>query len=338
MNYTFSNFVVGAANQFAHAAALAVANLPAKAYNPLFIYGGSGLGKTHLLRAISQHIQDRDATRRVVYLTAERFVNELVSLLHQDRSASPFRHRYRQADVLLVDDIHYLAGKQRTQEEFFHTFNALHEAGKQIVLSSDKLPEEITPLDRRLRSRFGAGLMADLQPPDLETRLAILARKAEGRQILLPHDAAMLIASRVRNNVTTLETALARIITHASLHGRKVDADLTHGVLEAFMAERDRSMSTARIQQTVAQHFNIEVGEMQSKGRQRAVAFPRQVAMFLCRELTDASLPEIGRDFGGKDHTTVLHACTKIARLEETDEGMARLLWQLRRRLEELVN
>ena len=338
MNYTFSNFVVGAANQFAHAAALAVANLPAKAYNPLFIYGGSGLGKTHLLRAIGQHIQDRDATQRVVYLTAERFVNELVSLLHQDRSASPFRHRYRQADVLLVDDIHYLAGKQRTQEEFFHTFNALHEAGKQIVLSSDKLPQEITPLDQRLRSRFGAGLMADIQPPDLETRLAILTRKAEERQVQLPHDAAMLIASRVRTNVTALETALARVITHASLHGRKVDADLTHGVLEAFMAERDRFMSTSRIQQTVAHHFDIEVGEMQSKGRQRAVTFPRQVAMFLCRELTDASLPEIGRDFGGKDHTTVLHACTKIARLEETDEDIARLLWQLRRTLEESVN
>ena len=279
--------------------------------------------------------RDRDTTRRVVYLTAERFVNELVSLLHQDRSASPFRHRYRQADVLLVDDIHYLAGKKHTQEEFFHTFNALHEAGKQIVLSSDRLPQDITPLDRRLRSRFGAGLMADIQPPDLETRLAILMRKAGERQVTLPPDAAMLIASRVRTHVVALETALARVIAHASLHGRSVDVDLTHDVLEQLAAEHDRSMSTSRIQQTVAEHFDIEVGEMLSKGRQQAVAFPRQVAMFLCRELMDASLPEIGRDFGGKDHTTVLHSCTKISRLEETDEDIARLLWQLRRTLEE---
>jgi chromosomal replication initiator protein len=291
-----------------------------------------------LLRAIGQHIQDGDGTRRVVYLTAERFVNELVSLLHQDRSASPFRHRYRQADVLLVDDIHYLAGKQHTQEEFFHTFNSLHEAGKQIVLSSDKSPQDITPLDRRLRSRFGAGLMADIQPPGLQTRLAILTRKAEERQVTLPQDAARLIASRIRSHVTALETALARVIAHASLHGQRVDAELTHRVLEQLAAERDRSISASRIQQTVAQHFDIEVGEMQSKGRQRAVTFPRQVAMFLCRELTDASLPEIGRDFGGKDHSTVLHSCTKIARLEETDEAIARLLWQLRRRLEETAN
>ncbi len=334
MNYTFTNFVVGTANQFAHAAALAVANLPAKAYNPLFIYGGSGLGKTHLLRAIGQHIRDQNATQKVVYLRAERFVNELVGAIQRERSGASFRQRYRQVDVLLIDDIQYLAGKQRTQEEFFHTFNTLHEAGKQIVISSHKLPQEITPLDQRLRSRFGAGLIADLQPPDLETRLAILARKTEQRQMILPSDAAMLIASRIRLSVTELEVALARIIAHASLHRQPIDAELTHQVLNQITTEHDQLLNAARIQQTVAQHFDIEVSDIQSKGRQRAVTFPRQVAMFLCRELTDASFPEIGRDFGGKDHSTILHACTKISRLEETDEEVARLLWQLRRALE----
>ena len=333
MNYTFANFVVGAANQFAHAAALAVANRPSRAYNPLFIYGGIGLGKTHLLRAIGHHIETRDTTQRVIYLPAERFVNEWVSLVKHDGAAA-FRQRYRQVDVLLFDDIQFLGGKTHSQEEFFHTFNALYEAGKQVVLTSDKPPQELTPLEPRLRSRFSAGLIADVQPPDLETRLAILQRKAGEQGIGLPQDVAMLVASQVRTNVAELEMVLARIIAYVSLHAQPLGVEAAEQVLQRMFDERDRVITAARIQQTVAAHFGLELSVLRSKGRQRAVAFPRQVAMFLCRELTDASLPEIGRDFGGKDHTTVLHSCTKIARLEETDEGVVRLLWQLRRELE----
>ena len=332
MNYTFANFVVGAANQFAHAAALAVANLPSRAYNPLFIYGSTGLGKTHLLRAIGHHIETHDTTQRVIYLPAERFVNDLVNLVKLDRTAV-FRNRYRQVDVLLFDDIQYLGGKTHSQEEFFHTFNTLYEAGKQVVLASDKPPQELTPLDQRLRSRFSAGLIADVQRPDLETRLAILQRKAEAQGVTLPQDVAMLLASQVRSNVAELETVLARVVAYVSLSAQPLCIAAAEQSLQHLFDERDRMVTAARIQQTVATHFGIELSELRSKGRQRAVAFPRQVAMFLCRELTDASLPEIGRDFGGKDHTTVLHSYTKIARLEETDEDVARLLWQLRREL-----
>src|SRR6266581_1478990 len=282
MDYTFTNFVVGSSNQFAHAAALAVANLPAEAYNPLLLYGGTGLGKTHLLHAIAHHIGQRHPTWRVVYLQAEHFMRDLLQALHHERT-SAFQERYRQADVLLVDDLQFMAGRERTQEAFLQTFNALYEAKKQIVLSSDKPPQELAPLAARLRSRLTAGLIADLQPPDLETRLAILDRKALAHGIVLPPSVAMLIASR--------------------------------------------------IQQTVAAHFGLKMSELRSKQRQRALVFPRQVAMYLCRELTDASLPEIGRYFGGRDHTTVLHACAKIAHMEETDESVARLLWQLRRTL-----
>lgn len=332
MNYTFAHFVVGSANQFAHAAALAVANLPSQAYNPLFLYGETGLGKTHLLQAIGHHISQSDATQRVVYLPVERFVNDLVSAIHRAQTAV-FRQRYRNVDVLLIDDVELLAGKKQAQEEFLHTFNTLHQADKQIVMSSDRAPLDITPLDERLRSRFAAGLIADLQPPDLETRLAILTRKAEARGIALPHDVAMLIASGIRGNIRELEDGLTRIIAFASLNAQPLSSELAETVLQQTLAERERAITAPRIQQAVARHFGIKISEMKSKGRQRTVTFPRQVAMFLCRELTDASFPRIGQAFGGKDHTTVLHSCEKIARLEEADEHVARLLWQLRRAL-----
>ncbi len=333
MNYTFANFVIGTANQFAHAAALAVANLPARAYNPLFIYGGSGLGKTHLLRAIGEHVQTRAAMRRVTYLPAERFASDWVQHLHQNRTAD-FRHHYRQVDMLLVDDIQYLAGKQRTQEEFFHTFNALMDANRQIVFTGDRPPQDIAPLDSRLRSRFAAGLMAEVQAPDLETRLAILQRKAAEHDVGLSGEVALLIAEQIRTHVPDLEVALARLTAYASLHNQtEVTADMAEAMLTQFFAERAQALTATRIQSAVAERLDLKVSDLRSKSRQRAVAFGRQVAMFLCRELTDASLPAIGRDFGGKDHSTVLHACTKIAGLEETDEDVARLLWQLRQAL-----
>ncbi len=333
MNYTFANFVIGAANQFAHAAALAVANLPAKAYNPLFIYGGSGLGKTHLLRAIGEHVQQRAAMRRVTLLPAERFVSEWVHHLQHNRTAD-FRHHYRQVDMLLVDDIQYLAGKQRAQEEFFHTFNALMDADRQIVLASDRPPQDMAPLDPRLRSRFTAGLVADIQAPDLETRLAILQRRAAEHDMALSPDVAMVMASQIGTNVSDLEVALARLTAYASLYNHaEVTTDMAEAVLAQWIAERAEAITAARVQSAVAERLDLKVSDLRSKSRQRAVAFGRQVAMFLCRELTAASLPEIGRDFGGRDHSTVLHACTKIAALEERDEDVARLLWQLRRAL-----
>src|SRR5499427_821046 len=333
MDYMFTNFVVGLSNQFAHAAALAVANMPAEAYNSLILYGNTGLGKTHLLHAIAHRICQQHPTWRVIYLPAESFRRELLQALHHAHMDA-FQERYRQADVLLVDDLQFMAGRERTQEAFLQIFNVLYEAKRQIVLASDKPPQDIAPLAARLRSRLTAGLMADLQPPDLETRLAILDKKALTHGIVLPPSVAMLIASRVRTNVSELEQCLARIATYASLHSQSIDESLAEMVLQQAFAEREQAVTAPRIQQTVAAHFGLKMSEFRSKGRQRDLVFPRQVAMYLCRELTDASLPEIGRSFGGRDHTTVLHSCAKIAHMEETDESVARLLWQLRRRLE----
>jgi chromosomal replication initiator protein len=330
MNCTFTNFVVGSSNQFAHAASLAVANLPARAYNPLFLYGGVGLGKTHLLEAIGHHLTQQGA--RAVYLSAERFMNDLVNSLQHGRMEI-FRTRYRQVDALLIDDVHFLAGKDRTQEEFFHTFNALYNTGGQVVVSSDKPPQDIVALEERLRSRFSSGLIADIQPPDLETRVAILLRKAEERGLALSSRVAMLVATRVRTNVRELEGCLTRIGAYASLHARSITEELAETVLQQVVAEREDMLTTGRIQRIVAEHFGVKTSELKSKRRLRSITFPRHVAMFLCRELTDASLPEIGRQFGGRDHTTVLHSCTKIARLETEDEHVARLLWHLRRTL-----
>jgi chromosomal replication initiator protein len=332
MNFTFAHFVVGSSNQFAHAAALAVATLPAKAYNPLFLYGGTGLGKTHLLHAIGHFMEQQVPAFHGVYLPAEQFCRDLVSSL-QHGHMPLFRNRYRQADALLVDDVQFLAGKNRSQEEFFHTFNTLYEAGKQIVLTSDRPPLEIIPLEKRLRSRFGCGLIADIQPPDLETRIAILCRKAEAQQLVLPPRVALVIATSIKSNVRTLESCLTRISAAASLRGEEISEALAEETLQQILAEHDRAVTPPRIQQVVAAYFGLKISELKSNRRVRSVAFPRQIAMFLCRELTDSSFPEIGCYFGGKDHTTVLHSCTKIARLEKGDEQVARLLWQLRQTL-----
>ncbi len=334
MEQTFSNFVVGPSNQFAHAASLAVANLPAQAYNPLFLYGGSGLGKTHLLVAIAHHLTHRDASRRVRYRTAERFVHEL-ALAARDNHMTAFRNRYRQLDVLLMDDVHVLTGKERSQEEFFHTFNALYEGGKQVVVSSNRLPEALTPLHERLCSRLGAGLTASLQPPDLDTRVAILNHKARERGLPLTAEVAMLLAARLSTGVRQLEEGLTRIGAYASLHGQAITPELAATVLQQMLDECQETLSVQRIQQAVAAHFGLRPGVLTSNNRTRAITFPRQVAMFLCREMLDISLPEIGRLFGGKDHTTVLHACTKIARQARSDEQTAHLLWQLRQTLGE---
>ena len=330
MKCTFANFVVGSSNQFAHAASLAVANLPARAYNPLFLYGGVGLGKTHLLEAIGHHLEQQGA--RVAYLSAERFMNDLVHSLQHGRM-EVFRARYRHVHALLIDDVQFLAGKDRTQEEFFHTFNALYSTGGQVVVSSDKPPQDIVALQERIRSRFSSGLIADLQPPDLETRVAILLRKAEERGLVLSSRVAMLVAARMRTNVRELEGCLTRIGAYASLNAQNITEELAETVLQQLVAERAEIMTSGRIQRTVAEHFGLKTSELKSKRRLRAITFPRHVAMFLCRELTDASLPEIGRQFGGRDHTTVLHSCTKIARLEAEDEQVARTLWHLRRTL-----
>jgi chromosomal replication initiator protein len=331
MDCTFANFIVGSSNQFAHAASLAVANLPGQAYNPLFLYGGVGLGKTHLLQAIGHRI--RRTGSHIAYLSAERFANELTSSLQQGRMES-FRGRYRQVDALLIDDVQFLAGKDRTQEEFLHTFNALYDAGRQIVIAGDKPPQEILPLQERLRSRLSSGLIADIQPPDLETRIAILHLKAEERGLALSSDVAMLVASRVCTNVRELEGCLTRIGAYASLYAQDINAEVTETVLQQLLAERERGITVPRIQRVVAEHFGLRTCELSSKERLRSITFPRQIAMFLCRELTGASLLEIGRCFGGRDHTTVLHSCAKIARLEGDDERVARILWQLRRALD----
>jgi chromosomal replication initiator protein len=332
MNYTFANFVVGSSSQFAHAAALAVATLPGRAYNPLFIYGGSGMGKTHLLHAIGHCMQQHDPAQQVLCLPAEEFSRQLIGTI-QHGHMEAFRERYRYVDALLMDDVHFLAGKTRSQEEFFYTFNALYEAGKQIVLTGDRPPLEITPLQERLRSRLLCGLMADLQPPDLETRIAILSRKAEAQQLVLSPHVALHVAVHVTSNVRDLENCLTRMSAAASLSGQDIGMELAEKTLQQIVAEWHCTLTTPRIQRVVAAHFGLKASELKSPRRTRAIAFPRQVAMFLCRELTGSSLPEIGRHFGGKDHTTVLHACGKIARLEEDDEQVARLLWQLRQAL-----
>ena len=330
MDYTFTNFVVGSSNQFAHAAALAVAQAPATAYNPLLIHGKTGVGKTHLLQAITQYIQQQHPAWRTVYLSAEHFMREWLRALHHGRSET-FQAHYRHVDVLLVDDMQFMVGRERTQEAFLYTFDALYEARKQIILASNQPPQDLAPLAARLRSRLTAGLLADVQPPDMETRLAILTCKAVERGLVLPQDVAVLVASRLRANGSELEQGLTRIATYASLHAQPIDITLAELVLQQIGAEHAAALTTPRIQHAVVQHFGLKMSELRSKKRQHALAFPRQVAMFLCRELTAASLAEIGRQFGGRDHTTVLHSCAKIARLEEADEGVAGLLWQLRR-------
>src|SRR5579864_852074 len=310
--YTFDTFVIGSGNRFAHAAALAVAEAPAKAYNPLFIYGGVGLGKTHLLQAIGNYVLTHKQLAKVMYVSSEKFTNDLINSIRDDKTVQ-FRNKYRTADVLLIDDIQFLAGKERTQEEFFHTFNALHESSRQLIISSDRPPREIPTLEDRLRSRFEWGLIADIHPPDYEPRIAILRKKADLDAITLPDEVAQFIAQRISSNIRELEGALSRLRAHAQMTGTSLSIELATEVLRDLLPQaRIRPVTIPAIQRAVAEFFGMRVEEMKAKRRTKGIAFPRQVAMYLSRELTDASLPRIGEEFGGRDHTTVMHACDRV--------------------------
>ena len=317
--YTFEKFVVGTSNQFAHAASLAAAETPGKTYNPLFIYGGVGLGKTHLMHAIGHSIKERNRHLRVSYITSEKFMNELINAIRYDKTQN-FREKYRSIDVLLMDDVQFMAGKERTQEEFFHTFNALHNEQKQIVITSDCPPRDIPTLQERLHSRFEWGLIADIEPPDLETKVAILKRKADLDGIHLPDEIAIFIATKIRSNVRELEGSLVRLVAISSLRGVPISKMLAQDALKNIInSERPEGLTMERIARIVASHYRLTVEEMKSKNNSRAVAVPRQVAMYLCKRLTSHSYPEIGREFGGKHHTTVMHSFDKIDMLVKKD-------------------
>ncbi len=323
--YTFDTFVVGSSNQFAQAACQAVAELPSRAYNPLFIYGGVGLGKTHLLHAVGHQSVRLFPGMAVVYLSTERFTNELINAIRYDRTAE-FRGRYRTIDLLLIDDIQFISGKERTQEEFFHTFNDLYESRKQIVVSSDCSPKEIPEIEERLRSRFEWGLIADIQPPDFETRVAILKKKAALERVRLGDDVAYLIAGRVKSNIRELEGSLTRMIAFCALTGREMSVDLAQEVLGELWGEEEKIITIDQIQRTVGDFFGVKVSDLKAKNRTKAVAFPRQIAMYLSRQLTHASLSEVGRAFGGKDHTTVLHAVDKVRALLQEDPKLRKTI------------
>ncbi|WPC05139.1 chromosomal replication initiator protein DnaA [Pseudomonas benzenivorans] len=316
--FTFDNFVEGKSNQLARAAAWQVADNPKHGYNPLFLYGGVGLGKTHLMHAVGNHLLAKNPNAKVVYLHSERFVADMVKAL-QLNAINEFKRFYRSVDALLIDDIQFFAKKERSQEEFFHTFNALLEGGQQVILTSDRYPKEIEGLEERLKSRFGWGLTVAVEPPELETRVAILMKKADQARIDLPHDAAFFIAQRIRSNVRELEGALKRVIAHSHFMGRDITIELIRESLKDLLALQDKLVSIDNIQRTVAEYYKIKISDLLSKRRSRSVARPRQVAMALSKELTNHSLPEIGDAFGGRDHTTVLHACRKIAELRESD-------------------
>ena len=316
--YTFDTFIVGSSNQFAHAASRAVAEAPSRSYNPLFIYGGVGLGKTHLMHAIGQYVLQHDRNLKLTYISSERFMNEMINAVRYDRVLD-FRERYRSVDVLLVDDIQFLAGKEGTQTEFFHTFNALYDSQKQIVLSSDCPPHEIPALEERLRSRFEWGLIADIQSPDLETKVAILKKKAEAEAVPLPDNVAMYIAGRIKSNVRELEGSLIRLIAFASLTGQEISLPLTQDVLKNVLDHEQKAVTIESIQKFVAEYYNLKMVELKSRNNSKSVAMPRQIAMYLCKSLTRASLPEIGRSFGGKHHSTVIHSIRKVEDLRKKD-------------------
>ena len=309
--YTFDTFVVGPSNQFAHAAALAVAEAPSRSYNPLYIYGGVGLGKTHLMHAIGQYLLSQSPPLRLSYISSERFMNEMINAVRYDRILD-FRERYRSMDVLLVDDVQFLAGKEGTQTEFFHTFNSLYDAQKQIVISSDCPPNEIPALEERLRSRFEWGLIADIQPPDLETKVAILKKKAGAEAVPLPDDVALYIGGRIKSNVRELEGSLIRLIAYASLTGLEISLSLAKEVLRDLIDRRDDAVTIDMVQKFVANHYELKVADLKSRNNSKAVALPRQIAMYLAKSLTGASLPQIGKSFGGKHHSTVIHSIRKI--------------------------
>jgi chromosomal replication initiator protein len=323
--YTFESFVVGASNQFAHAAARAVAEIPSKSYNPLFLYGGVGLGKTHLMHAIGHYILARNRHLNLAYMSSDRFINEMINAIRFDRLPA-FRQKYRAIDVLLVDDIQFIAGKDRTQEEFFHIFNALHDAQKQIVISSDCPPRQIPTLEERLHSRFEWGLIADIQPPDIETKVAILRKKAEAERVVLPENVALFIASKVRTNIRELEGSLIRLIAYASLTGRDFDLALAHEVLRDLLHTEEKPITIEMIQKFVADHYNVKLTDLKAKNNSKSVAEPRQIAMYLTKTLTDASLPEIGKGFGGKHHSTVIHSVRKIDTMRKRDPEFDRLI------------
>lgn len=320
--YTFNSFVIGNSNRFAHAASLAVAESPAKAYNPLFIYGGVGLGKTHLMHAIGHYVLQNNSSSKVVYVSSEKFTNELINAIKDDKNEE-FRNKYRNVDILLIDDIQFIAGKERTQEEFFHTFNALHDANKQIILSSDRPPKEIPTLEDRLRSRFEWGLIADIQAPDFETRMAILKKKADVENLNVANEVMVYIATKIKANIRELEGALIRIVAYSSLTNRPITVDLaTEALKDIISNKQNKSITIDIIQDVVSGYFNLRIEDLKSQRRTRNIAYPRQIAMYLSRKLTDMSLPKIGEEFGGRDHTTVIHAYEKISDGLNKDESL----------------
>ncbi|KOF57527.1 MULTISPECIES: chromosomal replication initiator protein DnaA [Clostridium] len=330
--YKFDSFVIGNSNRFAHAACLAVAEAPAKAYNPLFIYGGVGLGKTHLMHAIGHYILENNPKAKVVYVSSEKFTNELVNSIKDDKNVE-FRTKYRNVDVLLIDDVQFIAGKERTQEEFFHTFNELHENNKQIILSSDRPPKEIPTLEDRLRSRFEWGLIADIQPPDFETRIAILKKKADVEKLDIPNEVMVYIATNIKSNIRELEGALIRIVAFSSLTNKEISIDLASEALKDIISNKQNKQITIElIQDVVASYFNIKIDDFKSSRRTRNITYPRQIAMYLCRKLTDMSLPRIGEEFGGRDHTTVIHAYEKISGALKDDEELKHTIKEITKR------
>ncbi|HTO25606.1 MAG TPA: chromosomal replication initiator protein DnaA [Gaiellaceae bacterium] len=335
--YTFDSFVIGSSNRFAHAAALAVAEAPAQAYNPLFIYGGTGLGKTHLLQAVAQYVSEHTGELSVRYVTSETFMNDFINSL-RDKRIEGFKQRYRTYDVLLIDDVQFFEHKERIQEEFFHTFNSLYEAGSQIVMSSDRPPRDIATLEERLRSRFEWGLITDIQPPDLETRIAILRKKVKTDGINVPDPQVLtFIASRVSTNIRELEGALTRVVAFSSLTGRPMSVELAQNVLkDVFPQGESVEVSIKRIQELVSERFSLSLEELCGDKRSQNIVYPRQVAMYLSRELTDSSLPKIGKEFGGRDHTTVIHATSKIARLIREDRSVYNLVQELTARVKQV--
>jgi len=323
--YTFDSFVVGPSNRFAHAASSAVCESPAKAYNPLFIYGGVGLGKTHLMHAIGHKVLQRAPKTKILYISSEEFTNQLIASI-QNRTMNKFKEKHRSVDVLLIDDIHFIAGKESTQEEFFHTFNTLYDAHKQIVVSSDRPPKEIQALEERLVSRFEWGLVTDIQPPDFETRMAILKKKSERDSIILPDDVYYFLAEKIKSNIRELEGALIRVVAYAKLIGREITVDMVKEVLKDMIREGEKKITIDMIQKRVCEYFDIKISDMKVKKRSRGIAYPRQIAMYLARQLTDYSLPEIGEYFGGRDHTTVMHAYAKIQNDLKVKKGLGELI------------